>query len=179
MPNPVHILVKPGVPLERIPRVLKGFTARQANQILGRQATGVQALPACTLRGQAGMPVATWQAIRNGVMLSKAKQEHRPTGLYSKGTGRNVCRYLSTTHDEESARRGTCHFGILGILGILGIFGIFGIFGIIMLPPEFPRGRIGPEGVCEVYEGRGTGEKSFFCKTNPKVPLESTKRWVR
>ena len=27
-------------------------------------------------------------------MLSKAKQEHRPSGLYSKGTGKNACRYL-------------------------------------------------------------------------------------
>ena len=36
MPNHVHILLRPCVPLERITRVLKGFTARQANKILGR-----------------------------------------------------------------------------------------------------------------------------------------------
>ena len=28
-------------------------------------------------------------------MLSKAKQEHKPTDLYSKGTGKNACRYLT------------------------------------------------------------------------------------
>ena len=28
-------------------------------------------------------------------MLSKAKQEHRPSGLYSEGTGKNACRYLN------------------------------------------------------------------------------------
>ena len=57
MYNPVHVLVRPGVPLKGITRVLKGFTARQADQILGRQANG------------------------NAAMLSKAKQEHRLRGL--------------------------------------------------------------------------------------------------
>ena len=33
--------------------------------------------------------------------------------------------------------------------------------------------------LCLAYGGRRAGGKSFFCKTNPKVPLESTKRWVR
>ena len=169
------------------------LASNQKRRHAERSEARAQALPACTLRGQAGMPVATWQATRNGVMRSEAKQEHRPTGLYSKGTGRNACRYLASNqkrrHAEQSEARAqagmpvaTCHFGILGILGILGIigiFGIFGIFGIILLPPEFPQGKIGPEGVCGVYEGRRAGGKSFFCKTNPKVPLESTKRWVR
>ncbi len=36
MANHVHVLLSPRVPLERITRVLKGFTARQANKILGR-----------------------------------------------------------------------------------------------------------------------------------------------
>ena len=36
MPNHVHMLVWPGASLERISRALKGFTARQANKILGR-----------------------------------------------------------------------------------------------------------------------------------------------
>ena len=36
MPNHVHILLRPCVPLERITSVLKGFTARQANKILAR-----------------------------------------------------------------------------------------------------------------------------------------------
>ena len=36
MPNHVHILARPGASLERISRALKGFTARQANKILGR-----------------------------------------------------------------------------------------------------------------------------------------------
>ena len=49
-----------------------------------------------------------------------------------------------------------CHFGIIGMFGILGIF------GIMLLPPEFARGRIGPEGVCEAYEGRGVEEKVFL-----------------
>ena len=34
--NHVHVLMKPNVPLERITRTIKGFTARNANQILGR-----------------------------------------------------------------------------------------------------------------------------------------------
>ena len=56
----------------------------------------------------------------------------------------------------------------LGILEILGIFGIFGIFGIMLLPQELPRGKIGPEGVCEAYEGRRGGGKSFFAKRTKK-----------
>jgi len=34
--NHVHILIEPFVPLPKITRAIKGFTARQANQILGR-----------------------------------------------------------------------------------------------------------------------------------------------
>ncbi len=36
MPNHVHMLVIPRVPLATLTRRLKGFTARQANRILGR-----------------------------------------------------------------------------------------------------------------------------------------------
>ena len=36
MSNHVHVLLQPQVPLPKITRVLKGFTAREANQILGR-----------------------------------------------------------------------------------------------------------------------------------------------
>jgi hypothetical protein len=36
MPNHVHVLLKPKVPLPEITRWLKGSTARQANQVLGR-----------------------------------------------------------------------------------------------------------------------------------------------
>ena len=36
MPNHVHILVLPRVPLATLTRRLKGYTARQANRILGR-----------------------------------------------------------------------------------------------------------------------------------------------
>jgi len=36
MPNHVHVLLRPRVPLARITRAIKGFTARQANRILGR-----------------------------------------------------------------------------------------------------------------------------------------------
>ena len=150
-------------------------------------------------------------------MASKRKRRHaeqsearaQASGLYSKGTGRNACRYLgqrpttrkalvvatclngieedkdgaqdlpanrsgrqdaggtflslpgATTHDEESARRGY-------LFGIFRIFRIFGIFGIMLLLPEFPRGKIGPEGVCEAYEGRRGGGKSFFAKRTKK-----------
>ena len=55
MSNPVHMLVRPGGPLERITRVLEGFTARQAIKIL------------------------EWQATGKAVMRSKAQQEHRPS----------------------------------------------------------------------------------------------------
>jgi putative transposase len=36
MPNHVHAVISPAAPLPRITKSLKGFTARQANQILGR-----------------------------------------------------------------------------------------------------------------------------------------------
>jgi len=36
MPNHVHILVSPNVPLPRLTKALKGFTAKRANQILAR-----------------------------------------------------------------------------------------------------------------------------------------------
>ena len=36
MPNHVHVLLRPNVPLARITKVLKGYTACQANQILSR-----------------------------------------------------------------------------------------------------------------------------------------------
>ena len=36
MPNHVHVLLTPGEPLERITKLLKGYTSRQANRILGR-----------------------------------------------------------------------------------------------------------------------------------------------
>jgi REP element-mobilizing transposase RayT len=36
MPNHVHVLLRPQVPLAQITRWLKGFTARRANQLLGR-----------------------------------------------------------------------------------------------------------------------------------------------
>lgn len=36
MPNHVHIVILPRVPLPRITKSIKGFTARQANEILGR-----------------------------------------------------------------------------------------------------------------------------------------------
>ena len=55
-------------------------------------------------------------------------------------------------------------FGIIGMFGRFGSLGRFGRFGRIMLLPEFARGTIGPEGVCEVYEGRGVEEKCFFAK---------------
>ena len=56
---------------------------------------------------------------------------------------------------------------MFGIFGRFGSLGRFGTLGIILLLPEFARGRIGPEGVCEAYGGRGVEEKLFFCKTNP------------
>jgi len=40
MSNHVHVLLTPSVPLERITRALKGYTAREANKILQR--TGLQ-----------------------------------------------------------------------------------------------------------------------------------------
>ena len=55
-------------------------------------------------------------------------------------------------------------FGRFGSLGRFGFLGRFGILGRILLLPEFARGTIGPEGVCEVYEGRGVEEKCFFAK---------------
>ncbi len=36
MPNHVHIVVFPSAPLWRITEAIKGFTATQANQLLGR-----------------------------------------------------------------------------------------------------------------------------------------------
>jgi REP element-mobilizing transposase RayT len=36
MPNHVHVLFSPHVPLPRIMRSIKAFTAREANRILGR-----------------------------------------------------------------------------------------------------------------------------------------------
>ena len=39
MPNHVHVLWKPHVPLPRLLRLVKGSTARIANQILGREGT--------------------------------------------------------------------------------------------------------------------------------------------
>ena len=36
MPNHLHLLLRPHAPLARITNVLKGYTARMANQILGR-----------------------------------------------------------------------------------------------------------------------------------------------
>jgi putative transposase len=36
MPNHVHAVISPTAPLPRITKSIKGFTARQANQILGR-----------------------------------------------------------------------------------------------------------------------------------------------
>lgn len=36
MPNHVHLLVIPSVPIPRLTRRLKGYTAREANRILGR-----------------------------------------------------------------------------------------------------------------------------------------------
>ncbi|MBI4480901.1 MAG: transposase [Acidobacteria bacterium] len=36
MPNHVHVLLMAGGSLERITKTLKGYTARQANKILGR-----------------------------------------------------------------------------------------------------------------------------------------------
>ena len=36
MPDPVHALLRPFVPVSRIMRWLKGSTARRANQLLGR-----------------------------------------------------------------------------------------------------------------------------------------------
>ena len=39
-------------------------------------------------------------------MLNKAKREYGPSGLYSKGTGKNACRYLASNqkrcHTEQS-----------------------------------------------------------------------------
>ena len=37
-------------------------------------------------------------------MLSKAKQEHRPTDLYSKGTGKNACRYYSLLTESNDVQ---------------------------------------------------------------------------
>ena len=37
-------------------------------------------------------------------MLSKAKQEHRPTDLYSKGTGKNACRYHSLLKESNDVQ---------------------------------------------------------------------------
>ena len=39
MPNHVHVLLRPRTPLPRITKTLKGFTARRANQFLGRTGT--------------------------------------------------------------------------------------------------------------------------------------------
>lgn len=36
MPNHVHVVLTPRVPLPRITKSIKGFTAREANKILGR-----------------------------------------------------------------------------------------------------------------------------------------------
>ena len=36
MPNHVHAVIQPCVPVARITKSIKGFTAREANQILGR-----------------------------------------------------------------------------------------------------------------------------------------------
>ena len=36
MANHVHVLLWPRAPLEKITRAVKGFTARQANKLLGR-----------------------------------------------------------------------------------------------------------------------------------------------
>ena len=36
MPNHLHLLVTPSVPIPRLTRRLKGYTAREANRILGR-----------------------------------------------------------------------------------------------------------------------------------------------
>ena len=36
MPNHIHMLVSPNVPLPRLTKALKGFTAKRANQILAR-----------------------------------------------------------------------------------------------------------------------------------------------
>jgi len=36
MPNHVHLLVTPRVPLPKLARPLKGYTAREANRILNR-----------------------------------------------------------------------------------------------------------------------------------------------
>ena len=36
MANHVHLLIEPSVPLARVTKVLKGYAARQANQLLGR-----------------------------------------------------------------------------------------------------------------------------------------------
>ena len=55
-------------------------------------------------------------------------------------------------------------FGMFGFLGRFGSLGSFGILGIILLPPEFARGRIWPEGVCEAYGEEGREEKAFFAK---------------
>ena len=47
------------------------------------------------------MPVATWQA-----SCGAKRSKRRPPGLYSKGTGRNACRYLASNqkscHAEQS-----------------------------------------------------------------------------
>ena len=40
-------------------------------------------------------------------MLSKAKQEHRPTDLYSKGTGKNACRYHSLLIKSNDVQYGS------------------------------------------------------------------------
>ena len=70
------------------------------------------------------MPVAAYTPV------DRQAQPFRPT-LYK--AGRNA---------------GPTWFGILGRFGFLGRFGIFGIIGRILLPREFARGTIGPEGVC-------------------------------
>ena len=57
-----------------------------------------------------------------------------------------------------------CRFGMFGSFGSLGMFGSFGILGRILLLPEFARGTIGPEGVCEAYGEEGREEKAFFAK---------------
>jgi putative transposase len=36
MPNHVHVLIQPGARLARITKTIKGYTAREANRILGR-----------------------------------------------------------------------------------------------------------------------------------------------
>ena len=85
MPNPVQIRVKPGVSLERITRVLPGKLTKRVH------------CPASNRkRCDAEQSRST----------GRREKEHRPTGLYSKGTGRNACRYLASNqkrcHAEQS-----------------------------------------------------------------------------